>query len=384
MRFEFATAGRIIFGVGTLHEAGAIAASLGSRALVVFSAPPERAQPLLSRLADSEVTYTLFQVDDEPSISLVETGVDHLRQFEANVVIGIGGGSVIDTAKAVAALATNPGSALDYLEVIGQGRSLVEPPLPCLAIPTTAGTGAEVTRNAVLASPEHKVKVSLRHPLMLPRVALVDPELTYSMPPSVTASTGMDALTQVLEPYVSPRSNPLTDGLCREGLQRAARALRRAYTDGTDSAAREDMALTSLLGGLALANAGLGAVHGFAGPFGGMFHAPHGAICARLLPYVTRVNVRALQARDPHAIALKRYDEVGQILTGRQDATAADAVHWIEELSAELNIPPLGHYGFTRADFPSVIEKSARASSMKGNPLVLTPDEMEEILEQAL
>jgi len=255
-------------------------------------------------------------------------------------------------------------------------------------VPTTAGTGTEVTRNAVLASPEHRVKVSLRSPLMLPRLALVDPELTHTLPPPVTASTGLDALTQVVEPFVSHRANPLTDAICREGMRRAARSLRRAYESagepGDDAAAREDMALTSLFGGLALANAKLGAAHGFAGPLGGMFPAPHGAVCGRLLPHVVAINVRALQERLPESAALHRYDEVAQILTGNGSATADDGVAWVQELCDALEVPPLAAYGVTEEDFPALIEKGSVSSSMQGNPIQLTPDEMWEILARAL
>ena len=246
-----------------------------------------------------------------------------------DVIIGLGGGSAIDTGKAIAALLTNPGDPLDYLEVIGRGQALHATPLPYIAIPTTAGTGSEVTRNAVLASPEHRVKVSLRSPLMLPRVAIVDPELTYSLPPAITASTGLDALTQLIEPYTCNSPNPLVDAICREGMQRAARSLKRAYQDGNDVAAREDMSIAALFGGLALANAKLGAVHGFAGPLGGLFPAPHGMICARLLPLIVEANVRALQERKPNTSVLQRYAEVAQLLTGRSTAGASDAIEWL-------------------------------------------------------
>ncbi|MBZ0292640.1 MAG: iron-containing alcohol dehydrogenase [Anaerolineae bacterium] len=382
MNFEFATASRIIFGSGKLYDLRAIVAEMGTRVLVITATTVTRSSSLLELLDEGHIPYSVFQVTEEPSVELVQAGIKQARQADCDLVIAMGGGSVIDTGKAIAALATNAGEPLDYLEVIGKGQPLTQPPLPVIAIPTTAGTGAEVTRNAVLASHEHKVKVSLRSPLMLPRVALVDPELTYSVPPNVTAYTGMDALTQVLEPYVTHLANPLTDSLCREGMARAARSLRRAYDDGEDNAAREDMALTSLFGGLALANAKLGAVHGFAGPLGGMYHAPHGAVCARLLPFVTEVNVHALRDRDPHNRALERYDEIGQILTGTPGAE--QVVAWVHELGEALEIPPLGEYGVTRAAIPEIVEKSARSSSMKGNPITLTHDELAGILEQAL
>jgi alcohol dehydrogenase class IV len=383
-RFEFATAARIIFGAGTLREVGPAAKAMGSRALVVTGRTAGRAEPLLELLAEQEIGTVPFAVNGEPTTEIARLGTERARDSGCDLIVGFGGGSTLDTGKAIAALLANGGDLLDYLEVIGGGRPLSEPSLPCIAIPTTAGTGAEVTRNAVLASPEHRVKVSLRSPLMLPRLALVDPELTHSLPPDVTASTGLDALTQVMEPYVSNRASPMTDALCREGMRRAARSLRRAHEQGDDPAAREDMALASLFGGLALANAGLGAVHGFAGPLGGMFGGAHGAICARLLPHVMAINVRALQERDPESAALNRYREIGRILTRDQRADAEDGVAWVQELCRVLQVPPLSSYGMTDADLTSVVEKSAAASSMRPNPIELTSDELREILELAL
>jgi len=384
MRFEFATATRIIFGESTLKEVGPAAIEIGRKALVVSGLSEERAEPLLKILAGSEIGYGLYQVSHEPTTDLIKQGIERARREDCDLVIGFGGGSAVDSAKAIAALLTNPGDPLDYLEVVGRGRPLVNPPLPFIAIPTTAGTGAEVTRNAVLGVPEKNVKVSLRSPWMLPRLALVDPELTYSLPKDVTASTGLDALTQLIESFVTFQSNPLTDGLCREGLLRAGRSLQRAFEQGDDPAARRDMSLASLLGGLALANAKLGAVHGFAGPLGGMFPAPHGAICARLLPYVMETNVHALEQRADESAALARYDEVAQILTGNRKARAQDGVAWVQSLCAALNVPGLSTYGVAHVHFTELIEKSARASSMKGNPIQLTEQEMKAILARAL
>jgi len=382
--FEFATATRIIFGPGTLRQVGSLAAEMGRRALVVTGQTVARAEPLLDGLTAAGIETATYSVTGEPTIEAVRAGTRRAEEAGCDLVIGFGGGSAVDTGKAIAALLTNGGDPLDYLEVIGQGQPLAHPPVPYIAVPTTAGTGAEVTRNAVLASPEHRVKVSLRSPLMLPRLAVVDPELTHTLPPEVTASTGLDALTQVIEPYVSHLANPLTDAICREGMRRAARSLRRAFERGDDAEAREDMALTSLFGGLALANAKLGATHGFAGPMGGMFHAPHGVICGRLLPHVVAVNVRALQERMPGSAALRRYDEVAQILTGDADATADDGVAWVQELCDALQVPSLASYGVTPGDFPLLIEKASVSSSMKGNPIKLTPEEMGEILRRAV
>jgi alcohol dehydrogenase class IV len=380
MRFEFATATRIIFGQGSIKEAAPIAASFGRRALIVTGSTSAQVTVLLAQLEPYHVDAAVFAVSGEPSLEVVQQGMQTARDHGSDVIIGLGGGSAIDTGKAIAALLTNPGDPLDYLEVIGRGLALHQAPLPYIAIPTTAGTGSEVTRNAVLTSHEHHVKVSLRSPLMLPRVAIIDPELTYSLPPAITASTGLDALTQLIEPYTCNSPNPLVDAICREGMQRAARSLKRAYQNGRDITAREDMSVAALFGGLALANARLGAVHGFAGPFGGLFPAPHGMICARLLPFVVEANVRALQTREPHSPVLQRYAEVAQLLTGRSTAEASGAIEWLHRLCADLTVVPLSTFGFTTNDISVLVAQAQNASSMKGNPIGLTDEELQEIL----
>jgi alcohol dehydrogenase class IV len=300
------------------------------------------------------------------------------------VVIAVGGGSAIDAGKAIAALLTNGPEPLDYLEVVGRGLPLAHRSAPFVAVPTTAGTGSEVTRNAVLASPEHGVKASLRSPHMLPRLAVVDPELTRDLPAALTASTGLDALTQLLEAWVSVRANPVADGFAVEGLPRAARSLRRAYRHGGDMEARTDMSLAALLSGLALANAGLGAVHGFAAPVGGMFEAPHGAVCAALLPHATAVNIAALRSRAPESEHLRRYGQAARMLTGNAQAWAADLAPWLLELCRELEIPSLAAYGIGGEHAGDLVEKAAASSSMKGNPIALTAEELHEILARAL
>lgn len=384
MNFDFATSQRILFGPGTVRQLAPLAAGMGTRALLVIGLPEPLLERLLTEFTANALTYALFPVRGEPTVELVHRGVQFARQQGCDVIISVGGGSAIDTGKAIAGLLTNPGEVLDYLEVIGRAMPLQEPAAPFIAVPTTAGTGAEVTRNAVLGAPEQRVKVSLRSPHLLPRLALVDPELTYSLPPAITASTGLDALTQLIEPFVSAKANPLSDGFCREGLPRAARSLRRAYTAGHDAAAREDLSLASLLGGLALANAGLGAAHGFAGPLGGMYPAAHGALCAALLPFVMESNLHALQERQPQHPALARYDEIAQLLTAAPSARAADGIAWVRELCVALRIPPLSAYGVTAAHIPEIVAKSAKASSMKGNPVALTEEEMGEIIGKAL
>ena len=426
MRFEFATATRIIFGPGKLREAGVLAKDLGRRALVVTGRNQGPAERLMALLRKEGIASDPFSVSGEPEVETVKQGAALAKEQRCDLVISLGGGSAIDTGKAIAAMLTNEGDLADYLEVIGSGKALTTASAPFIAIPTTAGTGSEVTRNAVLASPEHRVKVSLRSPHMMPKIAIVDPELAYDLPGGLTASTGLDAFTQLIEPYVCSRANPMTDALCIEGIRRAARSLPVAFKKPHDAAAREDMALASLFGGLALANAGLGAVHGFAGPIGGLFPAPHGAICAALLANVMEGNLNALrrcqseseprtsspdhESRENGPLsptlspsegeretgasgstgkmrpseAIRRYDEVARLLTARASATADEGVAWVRNLVSDLQILRLASYGITREHIPDVVEKAARASSMKANPIVLTPAELAGILERSL
>lgn len=383
MRFEFATAGRILFGPGVASELPGIVASLGRRAFVLTGSTTERYGGILTALAEAGIEPTTFNVTGEPTTETAGAGIALAREAQAEVVVAIGGGSVIDTGKVVAAMLTNHGNLHDYLEVVGAGKPLAQPAAPYVAVPTTAGTGAEVTRNAVLLVPEQRVKVSMRSPLLLPRLALVDPLLTHSIPPAVTAATGLDALTQLAEAFVSKKANPLTDGICREGLARAGRSLRRVFEDGSDAEAREDMAVASLFSGLALANASLGAVHGFAGPLGGMIDAPHGVICGKLLPLVTETNLRALRQRAPNCPALPRFDEIARILTGSEHAKAADGVEWIGEICTAFDLPGLRQYGPAEEDLLAAVAKAKQASSMKGNPIELTDEELTAILQAA-
>jgi alcohol dehydrogenase class IV len=383
-RFEFATATRIVFGEGTLAEVAPAAAALGRRALVVTGASMERAEPLLAALGLAGVSAVPFPVPGEPTVELVSRGTEFARAEKCDVVISIGGGSPIDAGKALAAMLGNPGEPLDYLEVVGRGKPLLQVSAPYIAVPTTAGTGSEVTRNAVLGSPQHRVKASLRSAGMLARLAVVDPELTLGLPRPVTASTGLDALTQLIEPYVSSRANPMTDGFCVEGIRRIATALPCVWENGADRQARADMSWASLLGGLSLANAGLGAVHGFAAPIGGMFPAPHGAVCAAVLPHAMAVNVEALRRRAPELAALRRYQQIACIVTGRPQAAIEDGLEWVAALCRRLEIPSLGTYGVGARDIPGLVEKAAQASSMKANPIALNSDEMKQILERAI
>ena len=383
MKFEFATTTRIVFGAGRLSEIGSIAKAFGKSALVVTGSSPGRAAQLLELLDAEDVAQTVYSVIGEPKITDVRTGVERAKAGRCDMVVSIGGGSAIDCGKAISAMMTNPGDVLDYIDVIGRGNAIEKQAAPFIAISTTSGAGTEVTKNAVLSSPEHRVKASLRSVLMLPRVAVVDPELTYDLPPAVTAATGMDALTQLIEPYTCCRANPLTDAVCRDGIPRVARSLRNACQNGKDAQAREDMSAGALFGGLALANSGLGAVHGFAAPLGGMFPAPHGAVCAALLPPVMAANLKALTERYAESETIARYTRIARWLTGNGNAKPEDGVAWVRELASDLKTPKLREYGIKETDFPKLISKAAKASSMKANPLPLTESELETVLSTA-
>jgi alcohol dehydrogenase class IV len=382
--FDFASPGRIVFGWGALSRLPEYIAHLGPRPLVVSGGSIARVDPVLDLLTHSGFVPHLFQVNQEPSIELIQQGMLQAREC-SDWVLGFGGGSVIDAAKAIAIMALQSGEVLDYLEVIGAGKGFEKPGLPVVAISTTAGTGSEVTRNAVLSSKQHQVKVSMRHPSMLPTLAIVDPALTLSCPQAVTASTGLDALTQLIEPFLSCKANPMTDGFCRQGIPLAVKAIRQIFHNPLDKQARTDMAYASLLGGLALANAGLGAVHGIAGPFGGMFpNAPHGAVCAALIPAALEINERVLKKRYSDHVCHLRLKELTNMIVGTQDAIFDDALEWIQQTVHLLRIPRLRSYGLSKDSLPLLIEKSMQASSMKGNPVPLLREEIADIIQRAL
>ncbi|HEY0117309.1 MAG TPA: iron-containing alcohol dehydrogenase [Cellulomonas sp.] len=378
--FTFATAGRIVVGAGTSDQVPGIARGFGARVFVVLGPHTDPASTALAGLPDDAAWR---RWSGEPTVDGVRAALAAAREVRPDVVVAWGGGSVIDLAKCVAVLLHADGDVTDHLEVVGRGRPLPAASVPVIAVPTTAGTGAEVTANSPVLSPEHRVKASLRSPAMLPAVALVDPMLTLTCPPAVTASSGLDALTQCLEPFVTPRANPLTDALAREGLTRAARSLRTAYQHGDDLDARTDMSLCSLLSGMALANAKLGAVHGLAAPLGGMLGAPHGAVCAAVLAATTSVNVRALRSREPASPALDRYTEAARLLTGNPAAVVEDGVEWIAQTASLLKVPSLGALGLRPDDHGAVADAALAASSMAGNPVLLTRDEVLEILDRS-
>jgi alcohol dehydrogenase class IV len=377
--FDLTLPPRISFGPGQVAALPATVAGLGARVLVITGATPSRVQATISPLRAGADALEVVTVAGEPTIDDARAATATGRALGADVVVAIGGGSPIDLAKAAAMLLGNGGDPMDYIEVVGRGQPITRAPLPLVAVPTTAGTGAEVTANAVLTVPDHAVKASLRHPLMIPRHAIIDPALTLHCPPAVTAASGMDALTQCLEPYISNRANAMTDSWARMGMMAAGRSLVAAYVDGADLAARTDMALCSLLGGLSLANAKLGAVHGFAGVLGGITDAPHGAICAALLGPVCAANLDRADDR-----LLARFATIAACLTGVPDATPDDGLHWIEHTCALLAIPPLSAHGLTEDNTDEVVAKATRASSMQGNPVTLTADELAEVFRAAL
>jgi alcohol dehydrogenase class IV len=375
--FELAAPGRIVFGAGAALQAGPALAALGSRRILLVTG---RSARHTDRLRQSvSLPAVGYVIPGEPTLAMVSEGRALAVREKCDAVVALGGGSAIDAGKAIAALAGNDGDLLDYMEVVGQAKPLPHPGLPCIAIPTTAGTGAEVTKNSVLASPAARVKASLRSPHLLPVLALVDPDLLDGVPPAILAQTGLDALSHLVESFVCLRANTFTLGLGREGLLRSARALRPGFEQGLTPERREDLAIASMFGGLCLANSGLGAVHGFAAPLGGMWQAPHGAVCAALLPPVMAANVAALRARAPQSPAVDRYRELDDLL-----ARGADAAAWVADLCAALAIPKLGTLGVKAEEIPLLVERAKAASSMRGNPIALTDQELVTIAHAAL
>lgn len=384
VRFDLATSADIRFGAGRVAEIPRALGGLGAtNVFVVTGRSTERADPLRAGLSELGIESTVFGVDGEPSIEICRAAVSRLIESGGDAVVGFGGGSALDVAKAVAVLATSGADPLEHLEVIGSGRPITTPGLPCVAVPTTAGTGSEVTRNSVLSG--NGVKASLRGPLMLPSIAIVDPDLLAGIPAQTIAASGMDALAQVIEPFLSRRANPFSDALARDGIRRSARSLRRAYLEGMSAGeVRQDLAVTSLFGGLCLANAGLGAVHGLAAALGARLSAPHGAVCAATLAAAVAVNRRALRDREPASPALARIEELGPLLTGDPAAGADAAIEWLAGLTGDLQVPGLRTYGLSDAEIGEVVTAAQRASSMRANPLDLTDGEVAEIVQRSL
>lgn len=376
--FSFQTAGDIRFGRGVAAEAAPRALGFGRRVLLVHGGTAARAEWLVAALRDAGAEVAGFACGREPDVALIDAGVEAARCHGAQVVVSLGGGAVIDAGKAVAALVPATRPMLDHLEVVGRGVPLEAEPLPFIALPTTAGTGAEVTKNAVIGVPEAGRKVSLRDVRMLPDVALVDPALTDGLPKAVTLASGLDAVTQVIEPYVSSKANRISDALCRAAIAPGVRALRQLIDEGEDKAARDDLAWCSLSGGLALANAALGAVHGLAGPIGGVAPAPHGAVCGRLLPFVLEEN-----ARRAEGVTAARLGEVCGWIAEALGGAPDDAPATLEAWARQAGLPGLKAMGLDPERFGAVAEAAVGSSSMKGNPVELNVACLQGILQRA-
>lgn len=388
MQFEFLPTPRIIFGKGRFNEVGTTMKEFGKRVLVVASkSAMERAFEFRAFEDLPDIKSETFIIKEEPTIEIIDYGVEKALNFKAELILGLGGGSSIDASKAIAALITNGGSAKDYMEVIGKGSMITKPPIPTIVTPTTAGTGSEVTKNAVIFAKEDQFKTSIRSLLMIPKIAIIDPVLMTSVPSSVTAACGMDALTQLIESYTSINAQPVTDTLALLGIKKCAKSLVLAFEKGDSIEAREDMALAALLSGICLANAGLGAVHGFASPLGGL-NIPHGVICASLLAPTIESNIKTLKKKNHLDETLFKYSNLGRILSGKPDINAEDAhqrlIKYLKSVTQRLKIPRLSEYGLNRIEISEIVDKAKKASSMRYNPVPLPDNNLKEILLQAL
>jgi alcohol dehydrogenase class IV len=373
---------QIVTGKGCLSTLGTQAAFHGQKAMLVCGHRSLRASghldQALEHLRQAGVETIVYDaVSDEPTLDVIQGGLDRARAREVEVLVGVGGGSAMDAAKAIAGLYTQPGTVYDYHRgerKIGGGG------LSWIAVPTTAGTGAEVTKNAVLVDPENRVKFSLRHDGWFASVALVDPELTLSMPPEVTAASGSDALVQAIESYTSIGASPITDALAVEAIARITRSLEQAVRDGSDIEARADMLYGSMLAGCAMSSARLGGVHGMAHPLGALYHIPHGLVCGLLLPYTMAYNVRYARAKYAHIAQLLGVETRGMDI----DTAAEQAVERVGELLCAVGLPQhLGSLGVKREDFPVIVEGSLPSGSLKHNPRPLTARDVTAILDAA-
>jgi alcohol dehydrogenase class IV len=393
-KFEFYSVGRVVCGRGVFSRAGELAGQLGGgssrTALVVSNGSAGLMERLAGLLDAAGLKHVLVRQKGEPTVRDVDAALATARQSLCDRVIGIGGGSAMDAAKAVAGLLSNGGGVTDYMEVVGKGQKITKPAVPWMAVPCTAGTGAEVTRNAVIGYPEKHFKASLRSELLLASVALIDPELAVDVRPEVTARTGMDALCQCIEAYTSNGATAMTDPIALEGVGLAAGSLERAYLNGADLEARERMAMAALFSGMALTNAGLGAVHGFAAPLGAAFPVPHGTVCAALLAPVMEANVGALRAAGgPAATAgLARYASIGRKLVGRAETgdenAIEDGIGFVKALCGDLQIPQLRQFGIGPADVAGMVALAQKSSSMRFNPVLLPAETLHGILISAL
>ena len=378
--FQFMTATRIIFGEGALQSSLSIINQFGYSVLLVTGRDTQRAIPILNYLKAQGMRYQHVAITGEPNITMVEETAILGRKFKPDMVIAIGGGSVLDMGKALAAIIPNHGDVYDYVEVVGRNVPLKAKPLHFIAIPTTASTGSEVTRNAVLKSGQDKVKVSLRSPDMFADVAIVDPTLTYDTDPYTSGRGAMDAFTHLMEAYVCGEPNPLTDMVCEEGLRRLSRSV-IAGCKHNDHKARSDLSFAALLGGMAITNAKLGAAHGLASALGGKLDAPHSVITARLAPHVMQENIDAAK-KAGRTDVINRYRKLAQLVTGRTNANDHDGVLWVKMVLDKLELPSLGQFGVCQTSFEQVASDALKSVAIKGNPLPLNRERLIYILKQ--
>jgi alcohol dehydrogenase len=389
--FSIARIPRIEFGPGSINKLSALAAPYGNSLLLVTGARSLRqsaAWPAIEQsLHNAGFDWQTLSISGEPSPQMVDEAVAAHRAGNIDLVVGIGGGSVLDAAKAIAGLLRVDGSVLDYLEGVGPEKKYQGPAVPFIAVPTTAGTGSEATRNAVLSiAGKDGFKKSFRDEQLVPEYALLDPDLLTSCPPRLVAADGLDALTQLLESYVSSRANPMTDALAWSGLEAARDSLLPWYEGrGDQSAARCAMAYAALISGITLAQTGLGSVHGLASPLGAFFPIPHGVVCGTLVAAASRINIDAMLSREPQNPALDKYAKVAELLCRQHFATREQAweelLRLLDDWTQRLQLPTLDEYGITPADFPPIVAHS-RGSSMKTNPIVLSDEEIVLVLEQ--
>lgn len=390
LNFNLNTCGRIIFGRGRLGELSTLGAGFGRRAALVtgrqWLEQSGRLDQIAAQFRAADLAWHHERVGREPTVEAIDAATERVREFGAELVIAVGGGSVLDSGKAIAALITNGGSALDYLEGVGHGQCLEHPALPCIAVPTTSGTGSEATNNAVIRDEAGSFKKSMRSDRMLPMVALIDPALTDNCPPNITAASGLDAITQLLEAYTGQQANPISDALAITGLAHAS-ALHRAVEIGDDHRARDEMALASLLSGVCLTNVGLGVIHALASPIGALYEVPHGVICAKLLPEAIRLNHERVAAGDGASSCLEKYRQANRMLFGALSADetgSPQALAWrLQKLNRQFGLRGLGRYGVKSKDFERIVDH-AGASNLRNNPAELTREDLLALLEAVI
>lgn len=386
--FKFTTTPRIVFGSGKLNKLPEIIDSFGNSVLLVTGnnsfIQSEPSDKLFAEFENAKIKWKHFIVEKEPTPALIDECIDRFKVQNIDTVVAIGGGSVMDAGKAISAMFKEEGSVKNYLEGVGikhpsgNKKSFI-------AIPTTSGTGSETTKNAVISEiGENGFKKSLRHDNYVPDIALIDPELTLNCPKTITAQSGMDAFTQLLESYVSTNSNPMTDSLAVEGIRKIRDGLKTAMMNGSNLHAREKMAYASMVSGITLANAGLGTVHGFASSIGGKFNIPHGLVCARMMGPVNRLTVEKLRLKEPGSQGLYKYARIGKLFSkdkNRSDEVYIDLlVELIEQWTEEFEIRKLSEFGVSESDFSRIVS----VTSNKYNPIALDEDELEESLRRAI